>query len=87
MWPYIMLAIFLGPLVFLAPKDFELFDFQIVWLWTYLMMVIPETRRYMRMRTKLNIFVFIRYLIAVWNIWSGQYCGETLRVINLLYGY
>jgi hypothetical protein len=34
-----------GPLNLLLPKTFELFGFQIFWLWAYLMNVIPETCR------------------------------------------
>ena len=33
----------LGHLVFLLPKIFRLFGFQIFWLWAYLMKAIPET--------------------------------------------
>jgi hypothetical protein len=45
----------LGPLVFLLPKTFKLFGFQIFRLWAYLMKVIPGTRR---VRTNFDFYVF-----------------------------
>ena len=35
-----------GPLIFVLPKTFKLFGFQIFWIWASLMKVIPETCLY-----------------------------------------
>ena len=51
----------LGPLVFLLPNIFRLFGFQIFWLRSYLMKIIPETRR----GTKCDIQAFIIQSIDV----------------------
>jgi hypothetical protein len=40
---YVTMVHVVYPSVFLFPKNFELFSFEIVWLWAYLVKIILET--------------------------------------------